>query len=76
MSEPTRGQPRLTWIADEQQERADAIALERVGQREVLEMVTPSRIVTGCGRCGGVYGGDEETLKRYPRHCACKRRGR
>ncbi len=72
---PTPRQPVLAWVADEQQERSTEIALERVGQVEVVEIVAPSRIVTGCGRCGGVYGGNAETMKRYPRRCTCKRRG-
>jgi hypothetical protein len=72
---PKPRQPLLVWATDEDQVCADAMALERgPAQVEIVDIVAPSRIVTGCGKCGGVRGTDPATMSRYPRHCTCKRK--
>jgi len=85
---PTRRQPILQWAADEEQDRADELALGRVGLPEPAhalngaELVDMSHCVIGCGRCGGVYGGDGLVVRNGvqrgscpTKRCICKRKG-
>lgn len=79
---PQRGQPTLHHFADEALELLTELALQRVGAPESVhslngtEVVAVAHSVTGCGRCGGVYGGDGIAAHgRCPtRRCTCKRK--
>lgn len=87
MSEPKPGKPVLRYLGDAQVERANELALARVGQPEPLHglngtmRVEMSHAVTACGRCGGVFGGSGEKWRDgkliarcVTKRCVCKRK--
>ena len=87
--QPTRRQPILQWVPDEEHLFADRLARERVGQPESAHALnTSTRIdlghaVIGCGRCGGVRGGDGIVIRHGvmrgccpTKRCSCPWRNR
>jgi len=81
---PTPKKPLLSWCEDEAAAALDRFVLERIGKAENPHPLNgSSRIdmrhcVIGCGRCGGVYGGDGivtrdgvETGRCPTKRCVC-----
>jgi hypothetical protein len=86
---PTPCKPLLSWCEDEAARALERIVLERIGKPESkhplngAERIDMSHCVIGCGRCGGVHGGDGIVSRegvekgRCPtKRCTCSRKQR
>lgn len=80
---PKKGQPLLVWVPDEVYDHDQRIVVDRIGTPESAhglndtQRVDMAHAVIGCGRCGGVYGGDGVRANggRCPtKRCVCRGR--